>query len=182
MKTKRKSLGKKIRFEVFKRDGFCCQYCGSTPPKVILEVDHIVPVKDGGDNDEDNLTTSCFDCNRGKGANSLSSIPQLLSDKAKAVQEAEAQLRAYHEILSAKKQRIEDEAFQVAEIFEPGCSVDGYSIRRLTSIKGFIDRLHVFSVEEAAEIAVGRFSRGSTAAFKYFCGVCWNRVNGENNG
>lgn len=26
--AKRKSLSKKIRFEVFKRDSFTCQYCG----------------------------------------------------------------------------------------------------------------------------------------------------------
>ena len=30
------------------------------------EVDHIIPVSKGGDNDISNLITSCFDCNRGK--------------------------------------------------------------------------------------------------------------------
>lgn len=63
---KRKSLSKKIRFEVFKRDSFTCQYCGGKAPDVILEVDHINPVKEGGENDILNLVTSCFDCNRGK--------------------------------------------------------------------------------------------------------------------
>lgn len=63
---KRKSLSKKIRFEVFKRDSFTCQYCGRKAPDVILEVDHINPVKEGGENDILNLVTSCFDCNRGK--------------------------------------------------------------------------------------------------------------------
>ena len=64
--TKRKSLGKKIRFEVFKRDSFTCQYCGQSAPQVILEVDHIIPVSKGGDNELTNLITSCRDCNRGK--------------------------------------------------------------------------------------------------------------------
>lgn len=63
---KRKSLSKKTRFEVFKRDSFTCQYCGGKAPDVILEVDHINPVKEGGENDILNLVTSCFDCNRGK--------------------------------------------------------------------------------------------------------------------
>jgi hypothetical protein len=62
----RNSLSKKIRFEVFKRDSFKCQYCGKSAPNVILEVDHINPVSKGGDNDLLNLITSCYDCNRGK--------------------------------------------------------------------------------------------------------------------
>jgi hypothetical protein len=64
---KRKNLTKKLRFEVFKRDSFKCQYCGSSSPDVLLEVDHIKPVSDGGLNELTNLITSCFDCNRGKG-------------------------------------------------------------------------------------------------------------------
>ena len=52
-KQKRKSLTKKVRFEVFKRDSFTCQYCGRTAPSVILEVDHIKPVCDGGQNEKD---------------------------------------------------------------------------------------------------------------------------------
>ena len=69
---KRKSLSKKKRFEVFKRDSFKCQYCGRSAPDVILEVDHIVPVAEGGKNDMLNLVTSCRDCNRGKGKRLIS--------------------------------------------------------------------------------------------------------------
>lgn len=62
----RKAISKKIRFEIFKRDSFKCQYCGVSAPDVILHVDHIHPVSKGGDNDISNLITSCFDCNMGK--------------------------------------------------------------------------------------------------------------------
>ena len=68
---KRKSIPKSVRFEVFKRDSFKCQYCGASAPDVILEVDHIVPVAEGGKNDMMNLITSCRDCNRGKGKKRL---------------------------------------------------------------------------------------------------------------
>ena len=64
--AKRKNLSKSVRFEVFKRDSFKCQYCGKSAPDVVLEVDHIIPVAKGGDNDISNLITACFDCNRGK--------------------------------------------------------------------------------------------------------------------
>jgi 5-methylcytosine-specific restriction endonuclease McrA len=52
--NRRKELSKKTRFEVFKRDAFRCQYCGQTPPTVILELDHIGPIAGGG-NEETHL-------------------------------------------------------------------------------------------------------------------------------
>lgn len=69
--SERKPVPNKVRFEVFKRDNFTCQYCGAKAPDVILNVDHIKPVKTGGDNDISNLITSCFPCNSGKGAREL---------------------------------------------------------------------------------------------------------------
>lgn len=63
MSASRKSLSKRTRFEVFKRDGFTCQYCGSKPPDVVLHCDHVVAVANGGTNDLTNLITSCADCN-----------------------------------------------------------------------------------------------------------------------
>ena len=72
-KTKRVGLSKKIRYEVFKRDNFKCFYCGKKPSDegVVLEVDHVLPVYEGGTNDIENLVTSCKDCNRGKGKTKL---------------------------------------------------------------------------------------------------------------
>lgn len=70
--AKRVSLTKKLRFEVFKRDGFRCQYCGAAAPAVLLVVDHIHPVAEGGTNDILNLLTACQPCNAGKGKRTLS--------------------------------------------------------------------------------------------------------------
>ncbi len=55
-----------LRYKIFKRDKFTCQYCGQKAPDVKLEVDHIVPTYEGGTDDEDNLITSCWACNKGK--------------------------------------------------------------------------------------------------------------------
>ncbi len=71
MVAKRKALSKRIRFEVFKRDGFKCQYCGVCAPDVLLHIDHIKPVSEGGTNELLNLVTSCAECNLGKGAREL---------------------------------------------------------------------------------------------------------------
>jgi len=66
MKQRRKPVPAKIRWLVFHRDNFTCQYCGRSAPEVALEVEHNVPVTYGGADDIDNLLTACEDCNRGK--------------------------------------------------------------------------------------------------------------------
>ena len=71
-KTRRKGISPSTRFEVFKRDKFACQYCGAKAPDVVLQVDHIHAVANGGDSDVLNLITSCAACNGGKGAKPLS--------------------------------------------------------------------------------------------------------------
>ncbi len=66
-----RSLSPRTRFETLKRDSFTCRYCGAKSPDAILEIDHLVPVCQGGTDDPVNLITSCWDCNRGKGAVTL---------------------------------------------------------------------------------------------------------------
>ena len=55
-----------LRFKILERDSYTCRYCGQFAPSVRLEVDHIVAVSDGGTEEESNLVTSCYACNRGK--------------------------------------------------------------------------------------------------------------------
>ena len=76
----RVSIPKSVRFEVFKRDKFKCQYCGDEAPNVILEIDHVIPVSRGGTNDIFNLVTSCRDCNR---ENRIRSLTMMLSSKSR---------------------------------------------------------------------------------------------------
>lgn len=87
--AKRKYLSKKVRFDVFKRDKFTCQYCGKESPEVVLHVDHIVPVAKGGDNEMVNLVTSCQSCNLGKGARELSDDSAVKKQKAELNQASE---------------------------------------------------------------------------------------------
>lgn len=68
---KREPIGKKLRFEVFKRDNFTCQYCGKKAPEVVLHCDHIHPVAGGGKKELLNLVTACDACNLGKGDRKL---------------------------------------------------------------------------------------------------------------
>ncbi len=67
----RKNPSKRLRFDVFKRDSFTCQYCGAQPPDAVLVCDHIDPVARGGKTTIDNLITACEPCNQGKAAKVL---------------------------------------------------------------------------------------------------------------
>lgn len=80
--NKRKPISKRIRFEVFKRDSFKCQYCGAASPDVLLHIDHIQPVIRAGDNDITNLITACSACNAGKGAVPLSDSTALAKQRS----------------------------------------------------------------------------------------------------
>lgn len=60
------SLSRRTRFQVLKRDGFTCQYCGANGEGVVLHVDHIHPRSKGGGDELDNLITACIACNLGK--------------------------------------------------------------------------------------------------------------------
>lgn len=169
-------ISKKTRFDVFKRDQFQCAYCGAHPSEtVLLEVDHIHPVAGGGTNDIDNLVTACWDCNRGKGAGLLTTIPQSLEDKAAQVAEREAQIRAYYEILELRKERKDEEMWSVADIFMERFADDSIHKDRIVSIRMFLERLNVFAVREAMEIACAK-KYSPVPAFKYFCGICWNKI------
>ena len=170
------AISKRVRFEVFKRDGFQCVYCGAHPSEtVLLEVDHVHPVAEGGTNDIENLVTACCDCNRGKGAELLTSVPQSLEDKAAEVSEREAQIRAYRDIMEARRERREEELWSIADIYIDRFSDDGIQRSRLASIRTFLDRLDYHEVREAMELATNKiYSKG--ACFKYFCGICWNKI------
>jgi 5-methylcytosine-specific restriction endonuclease McrA len=115
---KRQPISKKLRFEVFKRDGFVCQYCGKHPPDIILEVDHIHPKAKNGSDDINNLITSCFDCNRGKGKIELKQIPNSLSENKEILEEREKQYVEYHKLLAKIESRITREINEIDKVYQ----------------------------------------------------------------
>lgn len=104
MPARRKSTGKRLRFEVFKRDHFTCQYCGAQPPDIVLVADHITPVAAGGATTIDNLISACESCNQGKsdralGARTIRPDADLLYLET---QQEIAELRRYQQAKAAR--------------------------------------------------------------------------------
>lgn len=54
---------------VFLRDGYTCQYCGTDVSKKTATLDHILPTSYGGLSTWENSTTACGPCNANKGNN-----------------------------------------------------------------------------------------------------------------
>ena len=57
-----------LRYQVLSRAGFRCELCGISADEQALEVDHILPRRHGGKDDETNLQALCWRCNANKGA------------------------------------------------------------------------------------------------------------------
>lgn len=64
------------RFNLFLRDEFCCQYCGS---RADLTFDHVVPRSKGGITSWENVVAACSPCNLRKANKSLRQAGMRLS-------------------------------------------------------------------------------------------------------
>lgn len=177
----RKPLPKSVRFEVFKRDKFTCQYCGATAPDVILEVDHIKPVSKGGSNEIINLVTACRDCNRGKTSKELSdnSAVKLQKQQMDAMQERREQL----EMMLKWREELDTETEMQIDVIESifiRYTKDGFSTNGRMAVKRLIKRFGFYEVCEAAEIAIEKYyncylPNTWNEAFNKIGGICYNR-------
>jgi DNA-directed RNA polymerase subunit RPC12/RpoP len=178
------------RFEVFKRDGFVCMYCGARPPNALLEVDHIVPRAGGGSDDEENLITSCFDCNRGKGARPLGDINRqsLASDRIEEAKERILQAQAYAEVMQAKRDAEESlvdilnehwaKVFHAVDRDGMWTLPHGYAFPDGPTLRKFMKKLPLEEIIDAMDIAASS-TCPPYAKVRYFCAVCWRRIRGE---
>lgn len=59
------------RRNLYRRDGFTCQYCGAQPGTELLSIDHVVPRSRGGRSTWENCVLACLDCNKRKASRTL---------------------------------------------------------------------------------------------------------------
>lgn len=179
--AKRKNISKTMRFEVFKRDGFTCQYCGRHAPDVLLEIDHIKPVADGGDNSILNLITSCRDCNRGKGKRKLTESVEVgkqfnqLKELEERRQQAEMMLEWREELMRYQERQID---ILCREFCGDDSGICVNSSGRL-KLKLYIKKYGFDEVLYAVQIARSKYGLDDPAfAFDKIGGICYNRAHG----
>ena len=177
----RKSISKKLRFEVFKRDSFTCQYCGKSAPNVVLEVDHIEPVSKGGTNDILNLVTSCFDCNRGKSDKKLSEHNELDKqlDQLKELNERKNQIEMMLQWRRELKDLDNELVEALAEEFEEetGATVNEKGKK---SLKKLLKKYDYDVLCEAIEKSTTQYPDDAEKAFKKIGSIAHFTLNPQN--
>lgn len=181
------AVTKRLRFEILRRDGFRCTYCGSSPSDgAELHVDHVVPQALGGTDDPSNLTTSCADCNAGK--SSSSPTPEQVA----AVEAADLTWRhQVAEALEAIKLEHEERAVLVdsfAGIWDSWHWTDqsgnqhrlGKAANWRSTVGLMLDRgMDLEHLNMCVEIAM---NANPDDEWAYFCGVVWRTLKQAQGG
>lgn len=185
--SERKAISKKLRFEVFKRDNFTCQYCGRMAPDVILEIDHINPVKNKGTNDILNLITSCKDCNRGKGARKLSEsdILKKQQEQLKEINEKREQLKLLVKWKEELEKFSDEEVDEIEQLLKQATG-DIFSEFGRNNCKKIIKKYGFKEVYECAEISIKQYydcndEDSISKVFSMIPRICNNRAKQKEN-
>jgi hypothetical protein len=176
---KRKPVKAGVRFAVFTRDSFTCQYCGRKPPEIQLVIDHVIPVAQGGTDDEWNLKASCDGCNAGKSdkcvSGRVSDIPDPPLVDVDRKNKIEAYAKSVLERNNLREAQLNDmlDAWCVEfdlHVDERGCF--RYNICIENCLKFALKQLPVELVETAIKVVAWKkkFASDSTQAM-YMCGV-----------
>jgi hypothetical protein len=189
------AVSRRLRFEILRRDGNRCRYCGGTAPDVKLTVDHVIPTALGGSDDPSNLVACCADCNGGKSASSPDAA--VVEDvKQGAIRWAAALRRAAEE----RDREAEGNAaildgfrskwttwFSYPSCYATGdeCPVDQRTPMTLDDSWGWkrtLTRWYASGaidgqfVVEAIRIAMKKPGLDCESTWRYFCGVVWNEI------
>ena len=193
--AERKQISKGLRYEVFKRDKFTCQYCGRMAPDVILEVDHIKPVSKGGTNNILNLITSCRDCNRGKGNKLLSENAEIKLQQEKLLDLADKK-EQLQMMVDWKNELLNISQKQIDSIDKLICELTGWTLNA-SGRRIFMKYLGQFSFDciwDATLIAFEKYydeyksddatNRSFNKALDKIGGICYNmtKKRKEDNG
>lgn len=174
------TISRNLRFEILRRDGYRCHYCGATAADTRLTVDAVIPQALGGSHaDPANLVTACEECNGGKAA-TLPDAPVVAEVSADAVQWAEAIQQAAAAMLArsgdAARRR---EVFRAA--WDRWTRGDDELLPRAAGWEASVDArlatgLPLPILIESVDVAMSRRDIPDDEIWRYFCGIVWHKV------
>lgn len=174
------AISRRLRFEILRRDGHTCRYCGAMAPDVPLTVDHVIPTTLGGADEPANLVTACQPCNAGK--SSMPADAAIVEDveadalrwKA-AIEQAALEMRAEQETMDAL-------VAQFREAWASWKMDDGsYIVALPGDWRSTIEQLlsagcPIEHVIKSVDTAMAARQVKIQNVWRYFCGCCWRRV------
>lgn len=174
------AISKRLRFEILRRDGHACRYCGEKAPNVQITVDHVVPKALGGTDEPTNLVAACGPCNSGKSSGSPDA-PLVADVESDAMRWQMAWAAAVAQAERDGKQREKDIA-KVKRSY-----VAAYKGRHgdapylpegwQASVGRWLDLgLPMTMIDQAISAAVGRTNVRREDRWSYLAGCCWGKL------
>lgn len=164
------AVTKRTRFEVLKRDGHACRYCGGKAPDVELTVDHVIPTALGGTDDPSNLVAACVDCNAGK--SSTAPAAELVADVKAADLAWAGAIKRAAEIMASERQARDAYTLAFLEVWQKYGKTPQWNEATINRL--YEAGLPVDEMKEAAQVA--SIARGVLDRFAYFAGIAWKKV------
>jgi len=169
------SVTKRIRFEVMRRDGHRCHYCGATATDARLTIDHVLPTALGGSDDASNLVTACADCNAGK-----TSTPPDGATVAKVAHDAERWAQAMQAAAERTRQRRAEADAYIDALHDSLRFFADYELPDdwRASLAGFhAAGLPVDLMRRALDTAIDNRRIDWKGRWKYACGTAWRMLS-----
>lgn len=175
------AVSKRTRFEVLRRDGHTCQYCGEQAPHVTIHVDHVVPVSLGGSDKPENLVAACKDCNIGKSsiqpdAPLVAAIGDRAADYALKAKSAGSLIRADYEEFSDFACEFE-QSWNQYKITSTDEAIPLDQLWRKSIMQWWKAGVPIEALTDAIGIAMARKNVNREDRFRYFAGVMWRLMD-----
>lgn len=172
------AVSKRLRYEVFRRDGHTCVYCGRSAPDVKLQPDHVVPEALGGRTQPANLVTACEDCNSGKSATPPdAAVVEGVSESA--IRWAGA-MRAAADAALADLNALEETREEFREKWN-SWKAAGETMPLPSNWADSVDRFLAAGLPmpillDCVDRAMSKPRIKADDLFRYMCGIAWSRV------
>lgn len=175
------AVSKRLRYEILRRDGHTCRYCGARAPDVKLAVDAVIPDALGGSHkDPANLVTACEPCNSGK----TSSHPDapLVADVADDALRWARAITAAAARMQAELSQQQETYRQVDEWWGNWRYADNQPVPRppgwRASVDGFLAAgLPLDMLQWCIDTAMAS-KAALDSKWRYMCGIAWKKVAG----
>lgn len=174
------AVSKRLRYEILRRDNHACRYCGAEAPDVKLTVDHVTPVALGGSDEPTNLVTACAPCNSGK-SSTTPDAPLIADVEEKAILWGRALALAIERREQGRESRRQLLAYFESEwLYRSDAPAPMDDDWPETVTRFYASGLDVEELDNAIDVSYGA-RIASENRWRYFCGVCWRKVEALNN-